>query len=80
MDQNGKVIPEGLICVKKEDAAKEAGDKCTNLNAALSDRGLGALVYSCLDVSGDNLSTCVRGLCSKMPAQFACCLPPAPKP
>jgi hypothetical protein len=63
LDSNNKPIPEGLLCIAKDD--------CRSLNAELQTRRV-ALTYSCLDIS--TASTCVRGLCGSKPAQFACCL------
>jgi hypothetical protein len=72
-DSAGKVIPEGLKCLKLEDAAKK-GDKCLHLNAELEKRSL-SLVYSCQDTGSGTYSSCVRGLCAKLPAAIACCTP-----
>lgn len=72
VDSAGKVIPEGLVCIKKETAATEPGADCMNLNAELEARQRTER-YSCIDVSAAKTS-CVRGLCSKLPAQFACCI------
>ena len=64
-DKNGKVVLEGLVCIKKDD--------CKSLNAVLSDRNRTDLSkYSCLDVT--TASSCVRGLCPSQSANFACCL------
>ncbi len=69
----GNDIPEGLYCMKKEEAATKAGDDCLNLNAELERRGR-KTEYSCVDVNTVKDGSCVRGLCSKLPAQFACCI------
>jgi hypothetical protein len=71
---DGSVIPQGLLCLAKEDAAKKAGDDCLQLNKALSDRGR-TEKYSCIDVNTATTS-CVRGLCSQLSSQFACCKKP----
>lgn len=69
----GNGISEGLHCMKKEEAAAKAGDKCDNLNAELDRRGR-KVNYTCVDVNTVKDGSCVRGLCSKLPAQFACCI------
>lgn len=66
-----KVVPEGLKCIAKE-TTKTIGDPCKDLNKVLEARGRGE-VYACLDVSGD-VKTCVRGLCSGLPSNIACCI------
>lgn len=71
---DGSVIPQGLYCLKKEKGAKKAGDDCTELNNALKERGREER-YNCIDVNTATTS-CVRGLCSELPAQFACCRKP----
>jgi hypothetical protein len=68
----GTKIPEGLVCVKKEDAATKSGDECANLNGLLKERGR-TETYTCMDIGSVQQGTCVRGLCSKLPAQYACC-------
>ena len=60
---DGKAVPEGLICVKKDD--------CKSLNSTLKDRGL-TDQYSCSAISG--AVSCVRGLCPSKGADYACCL------
>jgi hypothetical protein len=68
---DGTRIPEGLVCIRKEDSATKSGADCANLNAELEGRQRPER-YSCIDVNTASTS-CVRGLCSKLPAQFACC-------
>ena len=63
-DADGKPIPEGIKCVKKDD--------CVSLNQTLNDRNRADLAkYKCIPVS--SASSCVRGLCNQ-PGDFACCL------
>jgi hypothetical protein len=71
-DPSGNVIAEGLVCVEKESKAK-AGDECSNLNGLLESRGR-TEKYRCLDIGTIKQGTCVRGLCSGLSAQYACCL------
>lgn len=82
LSTDGKtVIPEGLVCVRREKATKP-GDPCENLMGALKDRGLtdssgeSLLKYSCQDPGSGTVSTCVRGLCHDMrpEGQYACCI------
>lgn len=73
--KDGAVIPEGLICVKKESGRDLAKNKaCENLNGILKDRGRFE-TYSCQDVSTTKSTDCVRGLCigPGMGANIACC-------
>jgi len=77
--QNGTVMPQALVCLQKEDKVpdekQKAGTKpypCEYLNAALKDRQRDE-TYNCIDV-GKATTSCVRGLCAKFPAEFACCL------
>lgn len=81
--QSGAVIPQGLVCIKKEDKTATPdqlkGTKpypCEYLNQELKDRKRPE-TYNCIDVSKATTS-CVRGLCAKMPAEYACCLNPKP--
>jgi len=71
INQDGSVKPQQLTCIKKEKSATKAGMPCVELNTALE-----ALQrperYNCVDVNTASTS-CVRGLCSELPAQFACC-------
>lgn len=70
---DGSSIPESLYCVAKEKSAVKGGDPCENLNKVLTDRNLPDLAnYTCVDVG--TASRCVRGLCSQLPANYACCL------
>lgn len=68
------VIPEGLVCLKKETSAKKGGDDCVELNGELERRNRDER-YHCIDVTTATTS-CVRGLCSELPGQFACCVKP----
>lgn len=71
--QDGTTVPESLYCVAKEKGAVKEGDPCENLNKVLTDRNLPDLAkYTCVDVG--SASRCVRGLCSQLPANDACCL------
>lgn len=63
-------VPEGLVCIKKETTATAVGMPCENLNAALEARNR-AERYSCTSI--DQATNCVRGLCSKLGADVACC-------
>jgi type IV secretion system pilin len=77
INQDGSVQPQRLTCIKKETSATKAGAPCQNLNAALeglqrSER------YTCIDVNKATTS-CVRGLCSQLTSEFACCLTPGAK-
>lgn len=81
ISQSGVVMPQSLVCIKKEQATPSAeqlkGTKtypCTELNKELENRQRKE-VYNCID-TGKATTTCVRGLCAKMPAQYACCLQP----
>lgn len=96
VSQDGKIVPEGLICVKKEtgackDGSDCRGGKCTdgsacgntpgmecqNLNGILKERGRAtnaAESYYCQDVTIYTGTSCVRGLCAGLSAQYACCL------
>lgn len=67
----GQPIAEGLVCIGKETAALKGGDDCLNLNTELEGRGRQER-YSCINVN-DATTSCVRGLCSKLEADFACC-------
>lgn len=73
VDSAGQVIPEGLVCVKKETAATEPGADCANLNGHLEERNR-TTRYRCDDVNEIKDTSCVRGLCTKLPAQYACCI------
>jgi len=63
---------EGLYCLEKETAAVKAGDKCKNLMDKLKERGR-EVTYTCIDTNDVKNGTCVRGLCTRLPANFACC-------
>ena len=70
---SGVYMPEGLRCIEKETSATKAGAPCKNLNDALAERGAAA-GYTCMDVDTVKNGTCVRGLCSKLGGQYACCV------
>ncbi|HTK60000.1 MAG TPA: pilin [Candidatus Baltobacteraceae bacterium] len=71
INQDGSVKPQQLTCIKKEKSATKAGAPCTELNKALEDLQRPER-YNCVDVNTATTS-CVRGLCSELPAQYACC-------
>ena len=63
-------VPEELKCVKK-DGTKAT---CKSLNAVLKQRFRPeAGSYKCVKVTGDNVGSCVRGLCPTLPSEVACC-------
>lgn len=68
---DGKVIPEGLVCVRQERAATKAGAPCANLNGVLEARQRSER-YTCQDV--EKATSCVRGLCVNLSASYACCI------
>jgi|GEM_PF-1236541 len=82
--QSGAVIPQSLVCIKKEDKVPEVDDNdklkkpypCDYLNAELEARQRPER-YNCIDV-GTATTSCVRGLCARLPAEYACCLNPKP--
>lgn len=63
-------VAEGLVCIKKETTATSVGAPCSNLNAVLEERNR-LERFSCKSI-GES-SNCVRGLCSKLGADIACC-------
>ena len=83
VDASGQLVPEGLVCVKKEtrDPSKEQSSgktpyPCEELNSVLKDRSRAQGdndSYFCQDVNAYTGTSCVRGLCTKFPAQYACC-------
>lgn len=63
-------VAEGLVCIQKETTATSVGAPCANLNAVLEARNR-LERFSCMHI--DQASNCVRGLCSKLGADVACC-------
>lgn len=64
--------PETVLCIAKE-ATNQIGGECQDLNRVLAHRNRSER-FRCLDVKGDNVTSCVRGLCKNLGADIACCL------
>jgi len=61
----GTLIKEDVICVAK--------DNCQHLQALFTARNR-TEKFECINVTGQNVRSCVRGLCPSKGADYACCL------